>query len=37
MGDAYGHNKVHSNVALKACEDLSAESGLAAMRVGDYE
>jgi hypothetical protein len=37
MGDAYRDNKVHGNVAVKACEDLIAEGGLAAMRVGDYE
>jgi hypothetical protein len=37
MGDAYRYNKVYGNVAVKACEDLSAEGGLAAMRVGDYE
>jgi hypothetical protein len=37
MGHAYRDNNVHGNVAVKACEDLIAERGLAAMRVGDYE
>jgi hypothetical protein len=37
MGNSYRDNKVHGNMAMKACEDLSAEGGLAAVRVGDYE
>lgn len=37
MGNAYRDNKVYGNVAMKACEDLIAEGGLAAVRVGDYE